>query len=165
MPHTHLIERKLRLSHNISLTFYVMFAFCYLFGFGIKLEGVPVGVLLGLFSGLYILATGSFQLFLRLWGREIILIVAMMAYMLCIELIRGPGVTATSFSIYLFRILFDGILPAHALMMLAKKYKISFRFLGKTLIAFCAFQFVAAIIMMTFPAVKQQFVFGWLELD
>ena len=124
-----------------------------------------MGVLLGLFSGCYILATRSSQLFLRLWGREIILIVGMIAYMLCIELILGPGVTATSFSIYLFRILFDGILPAHVLMMLANKYRITFRFLVKTLIAFCAFQFFAAIMMMTFPALKQQFFLSWLELD
>jgi hypothetical protein len=155
----------MRLSTNLSLSFYVVFAFLYLFGFGIKLEGVPVGSLLGLFSGCYILATRSSQLFLRLWGREIILIVGMIAYMLCVELILGPGVTVNSFSIYIFRILFDGILPAHVLMMLANKYRITFRFLVKTLIAFCAFQLFAAIMMMTFPALKQQFFFSWLEFD
>lgn len=165
MPQTHLIERKLRISHNLSLAFYVIFAFLYLFGFGIKLKGVPVGILLGFFSGSYILATGSFQSFLRLWGREIILIVGMIVYMLCVELILGPGITTTSFSIYLFRILFDGILPAHILMMLAKKFRITYRILVEILIAFCVFQFVAAIMMMTFPALKQQFLFSWLELD
>jgi hypothetical protein len=89
----------------------------------------------------------------------------MIAYMLCIELILGPGVTATSFSIYLFRIIFDGILPAYVLTMLANKYRITFRFLVKTLISFCAFQLFAAIMMMTFPVLKQQFFISWLELD
>jgi len=50
-------------------------------------------------------------------------------------------------------------------MMLANKYRITFRFLVKTLIAFCAFQLFAAIMMMTFPALKQQFFFSWLEFD
>lgn len=79
-----------------------------------------------------------------------------------IETLIGSGVSSQSFSIYVIRILLDGILPSFVLYDIAKKYTITLSDFVSILTYIVGIQFVVSVFMVISPEFKN-LIFTYLN--
>jgi hypothetical protein len=148
----------------ILFSFYTLTVFIYLFAYGIKILGVPVGFIFGIFSGFYILAKGQLNIFLSIWRNEFILLFILYIYLLCIESIVGQGINSKSFGIYIVRIFIDGLLPILILKDMAIRLKLKLHDFALTIVIVCNIEFLIAGLMIYSPHIKTWILTQALEL-
>jgi len=147
------------------IVLYVVLVFIYLFGFGIKIGGVPIGMILGVACGLLLLVKGHLPRFSRFWQVELIILGVMIVFLVIIEITTGPGINVSSFSVYMFRMVLEGLLPAYVLGRISASLHLDYRFFCRMLLYLCLFQLFAAAIMVAFPAVKNFYLDKMLVVD
>lgn len=139
--------------------------FFYLFGYGIKILGVPIGVVLGLLSLAWIFLAGQTAKFIRFWKQELALLLLLLFLQLNVDAFIGPGLTSQSFSVYLLRIFLDGLMPAFLLGLLFRRLQVSLDGLLHILVGLCYVQFIAALLMLALPSVKNFYMYQLLQID
>ncbi len=140
---------------------YTVLVFLYLFAYGIKIYSVPISVFLSLLSVTYLCFYRLVPKFLKIWLREIVLVLIIVFYLLLLEASQGVGLSLGNFSFYIIRILIEGILPAYVLSHMAKKIKIDFSDFVYVLVVILLIEFIFLLIMVFIPDFKN-FIFVYI---
>lgn len=127
--------------------FCTTFIFSYLFLYGVKVLGIPVGSYIAVFSILYIFKKKILDKFIYIWWKELGLISILIFYILFIEYIFNVQNYNEKFSIYLIRIILDGLLPSYVICDNFKTIILHKKYFEKILLNILLFQILISIIM------------------